>query len=123
AVAAGQRVERRVAHHEWRHAEVVAQRTGQARFIGLLVNAQQRLAIGVFVQQAGRVGLGGDRVFQRLLLGGERIHAESTSAGSPLSAAACTARAWSSSASNSASGGMWSSRSIIVGTPPMRRTV
>jgi hypothetical protein len=121
-VGRGQCVEGLIAHHLRQHAEVVTQGADQARAIGMLVDVQHRRAAGQCAQQRIVVVPLHDRVLQRPLLR-QQAAAHAATACVDDKASACTRRAMSSSPSNSASGGMWSSRSIIVGTAPTRCTV
>src|SRR5437867_3809061 len=115
------RIEGLVAEREREHLVVVAQRGDEARAVGMPIDAEQRgLAVDARLEQCVNLG-----TFANCSGEGELLFAQSVHAASSSGAVACAAmrRAMASSSINSCSGGMWSSRSIIAGFGPRRRSV
>ncbi len=123
-VGVGQCVEGVITHDQGQHFKVFAQGTPQSCAVGVLVDTELCDAAGA--EQAGYHRTVLQHVVLKLALqalkGLRVVHAVHTT-GADSSAPAWTLRAMSSSSSSSCSSGMLSSRSIIVGTLPQRRSV
>src|SRR4029079_11262718 len=99
---------------------VVGQHLGEARDISVAVDAEQLFPLffgAVFDLGKDRVVAGKDAALEALLEVFEAAHSAAARLGAPSTSRAML-RAWSSSSTRSARGGMLSSRSIMVDTGP-----
>src|SRR3990170_4926106 len=99
---------------------VVAENLGEPRDIGVAIDAEQHVTLllgAVFDLGKDGVVAGKNAALEGLLQLFEALHSAASSRFSPSTSRAME-RAWSSSSTSSASGGMLSSRSIMVDTGP-----
>ena len=104
---------------------VVAENLGEPRDIGVAIDAEQHVTLllgAVFDLGKDGVVAGKNAALEGLLQLFETLHSAASSRFSPSTSRAME-RAWSSSSTSSASGGMLSSRSIMVDTGPKWVTV